>query len=193
MQPPPLSADELHKVSFDFNDTDGVADSAESSSSSSSSASRRHTIAARPRKKREEPPPPLSAPPTSGGGGGGGKEFSRPKLSPPDVMLDSLYATVDKKNRRYPAPSMPAPPPPYEGKGMKDGGSKKTPSDAVAKPDAENPERSISPPGYEPVSAVNTATAAATKGRGARLPPGRPSRPPAGNCSSIRDRVNVGA
>ena len=132
------------------------------------SASRRHTIANRPRKKKEEEEKP--------------PDFSRPKLSPPEVMAESLYSTVDKQ-RRYPAPDIPAPPPPYEGAGMK-----KTPPPEQGGGVLEKPEeRSTSPPGYEAVMSPSIGAAPSkqvttAKGppAGPRLPPGRPSRPPAG-------------
>jgi hypothetical protein len=109
-------------------------------------------------------------------------EISRPKFSPPDVMTESLYTAVNKKAKRYPAPEVPAPPPPYEGKGAKDK-PKKTPP--VLQGDLNGgPERSISPPGYEPVAAsgISPTSSVPARPQGAppRLPPSRPSRPPAG-------------
>ena len=132
---------------------------------------RRHTISSRPKPKD---PPPMSRK-TS--------DFSREKFSPPEVMLDSLYSTVDK-TKRYPAPNVPAPPPPYEGKAMKDA-PKKAEENSIT-------ERTVSPPGYEPVASATspssssvTTTSSSSSARkpstgGARPPPSRPSRPPAG-------------
>lgn len=102
-------------------------------------------------------------------------EISRPKFSPPDVMTESLYTAVNKPNKRYPAPEVPAPPPPYEGKAPK----------RVAQGGPENgtAERSLSPPGYEPVAASITPTSTGLirpLGIPPRFPPSRPSRPPAG-------------
>lgn len=110
-------------------------------------------------------------------------EISRLKFSPPDVMTESLYTSMSKKNKRYPAPEVPAPPPPYEGKAIKDG-SLKMPSVADSVNGA--PERSISPPGYEQVATSVAPTPTTStglvrpKGVPPRFPPSRPSRPPAG-------------
>lgn len=105
-------------------------------------------------------------------------EINRPKFSPPDVMTESLYTAVNKKNRRYPAPEGPAPPPPYEGKAV----PKKPPPAVPEEPVNGVAERSISPPGYEPVATANVSPTSTglVRPEGPRLPPSRPSRPPAG-------------
>lgn len=134
------------------------------------STARRHTVAARPSKQRT-PKTSLTSPQAD--------DFNRPKLSPPTVMGDSLYSTVEKKtdkNQRYPAPNIPAPPPPYEGSAMKDAA-------ASRKMAADQPARTVSPPGYEPVTGLGTASitgAAKTPRDMPRPPPSRPSHPPAG-------------
>lgn len=106
-------------------------------------------------------------------------DYNRKKFSPPDVMADSLYSVVDKdKSKRYPAPKVPPPPPPYEGNAMKEGDpSIKGASEVTLNDDnVEKPGRSMSPPGYESVAAGSAKTLSG----GTRLPPSRPSRPPAG-------------
>lgn len=109
-------------------------------------------------------------------------EISRPKFSPPDVMTESLYTAVSKKNKRYPAPEVPAPPPPYEGKTVQDS-PKKTSLGAQGEPINAAAERSVSPPGYEPVAtSISPTSTGPVRPLGAppRFPPSRPSRPPAG-------------
>lgn len=169
------STDSECRVSFQFDESGAEA----TDSMQPTAATRRHTISLKLRQEDAATPPPNE-----------NTEFSRPKLSPPDVILDSLYSVVDKKSKRYPAPNMPAPPPPYEGKAMKDVAKKPSPS-SEPPPSSEQvdtaskrPERSISPPGYEPVSSINAAGGVGPPkigGGSARLPPSRPSRPPAGN------------
>ncbi len=111
-------------------------------------------------------------------------EISRPKFSPPDMMTESLYTAVNKKNKRYPAPEVPAPPPPYEGKAS----PKKIPPPDMK--DANKPERSVSPPGYEMVASGNSAATSEARlplGGRPRPPPSRPSRPPAGTFHNNRN------
>lgn len=111
-------------------------------------------------------------------------EISRPKFSPPDMMTESLYTAVNKKNKRYPAPEVPAPPPPYEGKAS----PKKIPPPDMK--DANKPERSVSPPGYEMVASGNSAATSEARlplGGRPRPPPSRPSRPPAANPPPSKD------
>ena len=107
-------------------------------------------------------------------------EISRPKFSPPDVMTESLYTAVNKKNKRYPAPEVPAPPPPYERKAL----PKKPPPAVQEEPVNGTAERSISPPGYEPVATASVSPTntglARPQGAPPRFPPSRPARPPAG-------------
>ncbi len=137
-----------------FDNNDGDADVVDSKADDY----RRHTISSKPKPK--DPPSRKTS------------DFSREKFSPPEVMLDSLYATVDK-SKRYPAPSVPAPPPPYEGNTLK-----KIEENSVP------PERAVSPPGYELVANAPESSAkkpASGAPPPARPPPSRPSRPPAGS------------
>lgn len=98
-------------------------------------------------------------------------EFDRPKLSPPDVLIDPIYSVVDK-TRRYPAPGVPPPPPPpYEGK---------VPSVPPPPPPDTTTDRATSPPGYEIISSADCPSPKAPKGGAPRPPPSRPSRPPEG-------------
>ena len=147
------------KVSFTFDDNDGDDGAVESKATEPKGAGyRRHTISSKP-KPKDQPPPRKSS------------DFTREKFSPPEVMLDSLYSTVEK-TKRYPAPKVPAPPPPYDGKALKD----------VPKKVDEN--RTVSPPGYEPIAnAVDSPTRKPGGGvpPASRPPPSRPSRPPAGS------------
>ena len=102
----------------------------------------------------------------------GSRDFHRPKLSPPEIMGDSLYTTVDKK-MRYPAPNIPAPPPPYEGNTLKN-------------LSASVPERSTSPPGYEEIPGVDAIPELESVPRlPPSLPPSRPSRPPTGKSNYV--------
>lgn len=96
-------------------------------------------------------------------------DLDRPKLHPPDIMTDSLYASVKKtkKNTQFPAPNMPAPPPPYDGKAMK--------NKPKTMPSQEKPERNTSP---DYISVAGGAMA--TPDVAPHPPPTRPYRPPAG-------------
>lgn len=157
------------RISFQFNDGED-----EDMTDFSMSAGRRHTVGSKDKEA-------MTARKQSA-------EISRPKFSPPDVMTESLYTAVNKKNKRYPAPEVPAPPPPYEGKAVKDNIPKKMPSGAQGagaqgEPTNNAAERSLSPPGYEPVAASIAPTSTGPvrpQGVPPRFPPSRPSRPPAG-------------
>lgn len=137
--------------------------SSDTSPSDPKPAPRRHTMAAPTRPNR--PKPPTSEAKTT--------DFDRPKFQPPDIMTESLYATVKKlpktaaatKSSEFPAPSLPAPPPPYSGKSM-------VHKSAALPPDSK--ERS-STPEYMPVGGVTEVVKPS-----AAPPPSRPSRPPAG-------------
>ena len=157
---PPSESESLISFTFDGNDGDAGADAV--AADLKAAGNRRHTIASRPKPKDSPPQERKSS------------DFSREKFSPPEVMLDSLYSTVEK-NKRYPAPNMPAPPPPYDGSTMK-----KIEGNSI-------PERTASPPGYELVAGNTASSTTASSGKkpssGAlpiRPPPSRPSRPPAG-------------
>ena len=126
--------------------------------SQSTMAERRHTIAARPK-----PRAPKAA--------AEGVDLQEAVYSPPDTLKESLYATVNKKNKRYPAPSVPAPPPPYE---------KKNASKEETDASTEETSEATSPPGYEPVSAGSGPMSTKPPGNASGPPPSRPSRPPAG-------------
>ena len=49
---------------------------------------------------------------------GSGMSFDRPMYLPPDIMTKSYNATVNRTGGHIPAPSTPAPPPPYNGKAI---------------------------------------------------------------------------
>ena len=118
---------------------------------------------------------------------------NRPNFAPPDILLESLYTEV-KKPKRYPAPNVPAPPPPYEG----DGGALQSTHAPQTHNGEVHPTELIQHHPSSPVPAKRstvpteslhsnsrgsvTGQALSTKGhpRPMRSPPSRPSRPPAG-------------
>ena len=142
------------------------------------------TTAPRPRK----PPDPVS---------------SNQKQDPPDLLGgDYIYATVNKP-KRYPPPSVPAPPPPYEGDTVQNldspqnGPPPGTDTAAILIPTPVPVERSPSSSPTPPKNVSSTAADDHTpsnkptakphdgpSGKGQPRPlrpvPSRPSRPPAG-------------
>lgn len=121
---------------------------------------------------------------------------NRPNFAPPDILLESLYTEV-KKPKRYPAPNVPAPPPPYEGNGVipqstsvpetHNGGVDSTDliehhlSSPVAAKRSFVPAKSPQP--NTRGSITGQTPPAKGNPRPMRTPPSRPSRPPAGKGS----------
>lgn len=101
---------------------------------------------------------------------------NRPVYPPPDTLKESLYSVV-KKPKRYPAPTIPAPPPPYEGPGP--GVTQKPSSSPVAAKRSSVPTDSPQPNIRRNVTG-QTSQASKGNARSMRTPPSRPSRPPAG-------------
>ena len=144
-------------------------------------APRRHTMAGAVRPSRPKEPSPEAK----------SMEFDRPKLHPPDIMTESLYASVKKtknKTSEFPAPNLPAPPPPYGGNAMLD--KNKVEPDVEIKERSATPEymlvggntdvaKSLSPQPPPPSRPGNTDVAKSLSLQ--PPPPSRPSRPPAGN------------
>ena len=162
----------------------GSPTSVEPRASGPTAAPRRHTMAgtkpARPRPppispqaheshevphaKRPRPPPPaVTTPPV----------VTTPTSNDPK----SIYATV-KKQKRYPAPTTPAPPPPYEGdtvKKLATAESPTTPTPPLAVVEEKKVEQTTKPHPSDETDGGST-----TKPRPPRPAPSRPSRPPAG-------------
>lgn len=147
----------------------------------------------------KQPPPP--------------KQMPIPKQTPtaPSSIISpneqkALYASV-KKPKRYPAPTMPAPPPPYEGDTVKRMASVESPTSpnpppvSVAKEPSPTVVTKESGQGHPPVRSQpsleetdgsgRSAKVTSKEGSGAAAPvagrprpprpaPSRPSRPPAG-------------
>ena len=157
--------------------------SVEPKASGPTAAARRHTMAgtkpARPRPppispqaheshevpyaKRPRPPPPTVATPTA---------------TPPTNDQKSIYATVNKQ-KRYPPPTMPAPPPPYEGDTVTKLVAAETPTTPTP-PLAIVEEKEEQKTKTHPPDEANSGAGGTNKPRPPRPAPSRPSRPPAG-------------
>lgn len=112
------------------------------------------------------------------------------KLDPPSVLDKDIYATVNKP-KRYPPPSVPAPPPPYEGSTIKklNTSAQNGPSSGGGAPanQRKSPSPSSPTPADDQTHSDKSVTSKQPEGlpgkaqaRPPRPAPGRPSRPPAG-------------